>query len=139
MDSPIVVAILVFFSIYAVFLLIRLFADFFLVGIALGSAVLAYNIKYFYPEFLMVLDEVKILNLLGITLPREHPDGGAIFVIASLIIIVAVLLSIPFLPFSATYRQLLGIENPVFARKEEKVRAWIHEEIQRYNQNQPED
>ncbi len=130
MESPIIVAILVFLSIYLTFLLIRLFADFFLVGIALASATLAYNIQGFYPDFVMVLQESNILNILGLTLP-EQSNPEAIFIIAGLIVIVAILVSIPFLPFSATYRLLLGVDNPAFARKEAKVRGWILEEIQR--------
>jgi hypothetical protein len=134
-DSPAVVAILVFFSIYLIWFLIRLFADLFLVGIALVSALLAYNIESYYEQFLMVLQESNLLNLLSITLP-EQADSMAIFKIASLITVAAVLVSIPILPFSATYRQLLGIENPLFARKEAKVRGWIIEEIQRYEASQ---
>lgn len=135
-DSPIVVAISVFLSIYLTFLLIRLFADFFLVGIALGSAVLAYHIQEYYSEFLMVLQESNILSLLSLNLPPEQPDSWAIFTIAGIIAGGAVLISIPILPFSATYRQMLGVENPVFARKEAKVRAWIHEEMELYQQRQ---
>ena len=138
MESPIVVAILVFLSIYLAFLLIRLFADFFLVGIALGSATLAYNIQGFYPEFLMVLQESNILNILGLTLPQQSTPE-AIFTIASLIVVVAILVCIPILPFSATYRLLLGVDNPAFARKESKVRGWIVEEIQRDHQRRKEE
>lgn len=131
MDSPTVVAILVFLSIYLIWFLIRLFADLFLVGIALVSAFLAYNIESYYEPFLMVLQESNLLNLLSMTLP-EQADSLAVFKIACLITAAAVLISIPILPFSATYRHLLGIENPLFARKEAKVRGWIIEEIQRY-------
>lgn len=131
MDSPTVVAILVFLSIYLIWFLIRLFADLFLVGIALVSAALAYNIESYYEQFLMVLQESNLLNLLSITLP-EQANNLAVFKIACLITGTAVLISIPILPFSATYRHLLGIENPLFARKEAKVRGWIIEEIQRY-------
>jgi hypothetical protein len=134
-DSPTVVAILVFLSIYLLWFLIRLFADLFLVGIALVSATLAYNIESYYEQFLMVLQESNLLNLLSMTLP-EQADSLAVFKIAGLITASAVLISIPILPFSATYRHLLGIENPLFARKEAKVRGWIIEEIQRYEASQ---
>jgi len=134
-EIPILVAILVFLGIYLAFLLIRLFADFFLVAIALTSAWLAYNIQNFYPEILMILQESSLLNTLRLTLP-EQPDQQAVLIIAGLIVAGAVLISIPFLPFSATYRTMFGIENPVFSRKEAKVRAWIHEEIERYQQQQ---
>lgn len=134
MESPIIVAILVFLSIYLIWFLIRVLSDLVLVGIAMGSAILAYHIEPFYPEFLMVLTESNILNLLGLTLPKQ-PDSWAIFTIAILITIVAVLISIPILPFSHTYRLMFGIENPVvFRRKEAKVRSWIIEEIQRHHQ-----
>jgi len=132
-ESPIGVAVLVFLSIFFIFLLIRLFADFLLVGIALGSATLAYNIQGFYPDILMVLQESNILHVLGLTLPKQS-NPEAVFIIASLIVVTAILISIPILPFSATYRLLLGVDNPAFARKESKVRGWILEEIQRDHQ-----
>ncbi|HEC83967.1 MAG: hypothetical protein DRR08_08975 [Candidatus Parabeggiatoa sp. nov. 2] len=135
MESPIVVAIMVFAGIYLAFLLIRLFADFFLVAIALGSAVLAYHIHTFYPDFLMVLQESNILSLLKLTLP-DQPTDEAIFIIAGLIAATAVLISIPILPFSAAYRLLLGVDNPAFAKKEAKVRGWIVEEIERYRERE---
>jgi hypothetical protein len=134
-SSPIVVAILVFVSIYLVFLLIRLFADFFIVGIALGSATLAYHINSLYPEIIMILKESNLLNLLGMTLP-EQPDDQAIYKIAGLIVVAAIMICIPILPFSATYRQLLGVENPVYALKEAKIKGWIREEIERYDGEQ---
>lgn len=133
LESPIIIAILVFISIYFVWYLIRLFADFFLVGIALGSAALAYNIHQFYPEFKMVLEESGILDTMSVILPQQLDTGG-LLIIASLIIASAVLVSIPFLPFSATYRAMFGIENPIFfRRKEAKIRSWIYAEIERYN------
>ncbi len=133
MESPIIVAILVFISIYFVWYLIRLFADFFLVGIALGGAALAYHIHQFYPEFKMVLEESGILDTMSVILPQQLDTGG-LLIIASLIIAAAVLVSIPFLPFSATYRAMFGIENPVvFRRKEAKIRSWIYAEIERYD------
>lgn len=134
MDSPFVIAILVFVAIYLVWYFIRVLADFFLVGIALGSAILAYNIENWYSIFKMVLKETNFLDIFGMTLPVNQPDTGAIFIIAIFIVLGAVLVSIPFLPFSATYRMILGIEGPVFKRKEAKVRAWIVEEIQSYHQ-----
>jgi hypothetical protein len=52
------------------------------------------------------------------------------YVIASLIIAGAVLVCLPFLPFSATYRLMLGVEKPLFS-EENKIRGWIREEIDR--------
>jgi len=120
MDSPIVVAILVFLSIYFVFLLI---------GIALSSAILAYNIKGHYSEFLPVLQESPFLTLFGVNLPTQ-PDTSAIYLIAIFIILIAILFCLPFLPFSATYRYMLGVEKPLFS-EQAKVRGWILEELER--------
>lgn len=129
MDSPIVVAILVFLSIYFVFLLIRLLSDMIIVGIALSSAILAYNIKGHYSEFLPVLQESPFLTLFGVNLPTQ-PDTSAIYLIAIFIILIAILFCLPFLPFSATYRYMLGVEKPLFS-EQAKVRGWILEELER--------
>lgn len=130
MNSPIVIAILVFISIYLIFLLIRLFADMFIVGIALASSVLAYNIKGHYPDFVSLLQDSPIINLTGASLPPQ-PTSGSIFLIALILTIGAVLLCLPFLPFSATYRFMLGIEKPLFS-EEAKVRGWIREELEHH-------
>jgi len=129
-ESSIIVAILVFLSIYLVWYSIRFFADFCLVGIALGGAVSAYHIPDWYPIFQMLWEESRFLSIFG-PLPPNEPDIAATFFVALLIIVGAVLLSIPFLPFSATYRFMLGVDGPVFRNK---VRAWIIEEVQRYHQ-----
>ena len=130
MDSPIVIACLVFISIYLVWFVIRLFADFVLVGIAFLSAVLAYHIQPYYPEILMILTESNMVEILN--LPAESNEI-AILKISGLIIACAVLVSIPFLPFSATYRFMFGIEIPVFHCRKNKIRELITEEIQRQN------
>ncbi|TGO02799.1 hypothetical protein PN36_18880 [Candidatus Thiomargarita nelsonii] len=124
------VAIFVFLGIYFVWYSIRFFADFCLVGIALGGAVLAYRIPDWYPIFHMIWKESSFLSIFGPLSPNQ-PDIAATFFIALLIIAGAVLLSIPFLPFSATYRFMLGVDGPVFRNK---VRAWIIEEVQFYHQ-----
>ncbi|MCK5717117.1 MAG: hypothetical protein KAH77_06455 [Thiomargarita sp.] len=133
MDSPIVIAIIVFISIYVIWYLIRVFADFILVSIALSSAVLSYYIPNLYPSILVGLKEMNLLNILGMTWLPEQADFAAIIAIACLIVGVAVLISIPILPFSATYRSMLGIEGSVFKRKEAKIRQWIIEEVQHYH------
>jgi Zn-dependent protease with chaperone function len=141
MNSPIVVAISVFLLIYLAFFLIRLFADFILVGIAVFSAGFIY---YFlsdaeiYKTIIVLSKEIHVFSLLFQGLPEhlEEVDQNAKIVLASLITLIAVLISIPFLPFSATYRFMFGVENPVFQRKESKVRGWIVEEIHRYHRQQ---
>ena len=131
MDSPFFTAILVFLSIYIFWFLVRLFADFFLVGIAVTSAVLTYNIPKYYSVIYMILEESNLLKTLNLTLPQGQANGDAIFIIASLIVVIAVLISIPFLPFSNTYRLLFGVEGPLFKQKQEaKIKKWIEEEIQ---------
>ncbi|MFK5969327.1 MAG: hypothetical protein QM487_04300 [Candidatus Marithrix sp.] len=130
MDSPIVIACLVFISIYLLWFIIRLFADFVLVGIAFLSAVLAYHIQPYYSEILMILTESNLLEFLN--LPAESNEI-AILKIAGLIIACAVLVSIPILPFSATYRLMFGVEIPVFFCRKNKIRDLITEEIQRQN------
>lgn len=131
MSSPVVVAIFAFLSIYLVFLLIRLFSDLIIVGIALTSAVFAYYLTGHYSSWLPHLRELPFLNVLGITFP-DQPEVSTLYIIASLIVVGAVLLCVPFLPFSATYRFMLGVEKPLFS-EEAKVRGWIREEIDRNN------
>jgi len=137
--SPIVVAILVFLGIYFTFFVIRLFADFILVGIALLCAVFTYFFLHdpeIYRTIVELSKELPMFSTLAQALPDEleQLEKSAIIVIATSMGAFAVLLSIPFLPFSAAYRFMFGIENPVFQRKESKVRGWIIEEIQRYHQ-----
>lgn len=132
MDSPLVVAVVVFLSIYLIFFLIRVLADMFLVGIALTSAVLAYNIERFYSDILPLQDVAffKVaLDIFGVALEKE-PTAAAIYTIAFFIILFAVIASLPFLPFSATYRQMLGVEKPL-STEETKIKQWVNEEIER--------
>lgn len=138
LNSPIAVAIAVFITIYLSYLLIRLFADFFLVSIAIGSAFLVYQIPDpdWYAIYSTILTETPLLkSMFSSSLPAQ-PDPNTILSIATLIIILAIIISLPFLPFSATYRVLLGIELPVFRRKERKVRHWIHQEIRKFLKNE---
>ena len=126
MESPILLAVAVFVSIFVVYFLIRLLADLIIVAIAIGSAVLTYHIHQFYPEFLMILQESGLLELLKITLP-EQPDNMAILIIAGLITSTAIIITIPILPFSATYRFLVGVEPSLYAQK--KFQNWIGKEV----------
>ncbi|ALG68050.1 hypothetical protein [Beggiatoa leptomitoformis] len=136
MDEPMIVALLVIVSIYVFFLLIRLFADIYIAGVALVCAVIAYNIPAFYPEASSLLQDVGILKVLHLSLP-EQPDTTAIYTIAGLIAFFGVLVCLPMLPFSATYRWMLGVER--LSRKEEaKIRYWIQEEIERTMQDEEE-
>ncbi|EIJ43528.1 hypothetical protein BegalDRAFT_2687 [Beggiatoa alba B18LD] len=136
MDEPIVVALLVIVSIYFFFLFIRLFADIYMAGVAIVCAVIAFNIPAFYPEASGLLQDIGILKILHLSLP-EQPDTTAIYTIAGLIVLCGVLICLPVLPFSATYRWMLGVER--ISRKEEaKIRYWIQEEIERTMQDDDE-
>lgn len=126
-DTEILAAIFVFLGIYLVFFLIRLFADMMLVGIALSCAVAAFSITSFYPQYREMLQDLKFLSLLGIQIPEE-PTTWGVFIISCFIIILGVILSLPFLPFSQTYRQMLGVEKLSLV-EEERVRTWVSEEI----------
>jgi len=137
MDSPWVVALGVFVAIYVTFLLIRLLADMYIVGVALASAVLAFNIYAYYPDFKMELEQLKFLNTLGIELSAQ-PDGWSVLVIAILITLMAVLLCIPVLPFSATYRQILGVER-LNRAEETKIRNWVREELEQEHTREDKD
>ena len=127
-DTELLAAIGVFVSIYVIYFLIRIFADLMLVAIALFSAVAAFNIKNYYPEFREILDNFKILDLFSIELSQQA-DTMSIVIIAGFIVLIAVVLSLPFLPFSQTYRLMLGVEK-LTPREEEKIRQWVNDEAE---------
>ncbi|WP_353570833.1 hypothetical protein [Candidatus Albibeggiatoa sp. nov. BB20] len=127
-DTELLAAIGVFLSIYAIYFLIRIFADLMLVAIALFSAIAAFNIKSYYAEFREIFSNLKFLDKLGIEL-AEQATTGSIAIVAAFIVISAVILSLPFLPFSQTYRLMLGIEK-LTSREEEKIRLWVNDEAE---------
>ncbi|OQW93415.1 MAG: hypothetical protein BWK79_11275 [Beggiatoa sp. IS2] len=133
--QSLIIAIIAFLSIYLMFLLIRIFADMFIVGIALVGALAAYSIRGFdlYSSFRQGLEGFeslkKLLDFVGLGIP-EQPDILGISIMVVIIVMGCLLVCLPFLPFSATYRQILGVEK--LTRKEEtRVRQWINEEIER--------
>jgi signal transduction histidine kinase len=127
-DTEILSAIGVFFSIYILYFLIRIFADLMLVAIALFSAIAAFNIKSYYPEFRELLSNFRILDKFGVEL-TEQASTGSIVIIAAFIVVAGVVLSLPFLPFSQTYRLMLGIEK-LTSREEDKIRQWVNDEAE---------
>lgn len=127
-DTELLAAIGVFISIYIAYFLIRIFADLMLVAIALFAAVAAFNIKSYYTEFRELLSGLRILDMAGIELSQQA-DVYSIVVIAIFIIAVGVVLSLPFLPFSQTYRLMLGVEK-LSIREEEKIRQWVNDEAE---------
>jgi ABC-type uncharacterized transport system permease subunit len=128
-DSPWVVALIVFFSIFFMFFLMRLFADMYIVAIALIAAGAAYFIPKEYKEFYKFFtDDMPALNIIGVELSAQQ-DLLSIYLIAFLIMLFAVLLCLPALPFSATYRQILGA-NRLSPSEELKIKRWIGESIE---------
>lgn len=129
--QPFLIAFAVFVCVYAFFFLIRVFADMILVGIALICAFAAYSIEglQFYPEYREVLMELGVLNYLGLTLPAQ-PNTGAVLVICFFIVLGGVMLCLPVLPFSATYRYMLGVER-LTSEEERRIKRWVQEEIER--------
>lgn len=129
MDSPIVVAFIVFLSIFFMFLLMRLFADMYIVAVALVAAGTAYLIPGDYKEFhKFFMEDMPAFNVIGVELSPQA-DLLSIYLIALLIMLFAVLLCLPALPFSATYRQILGA-NSLSRSEESKIKRWIGESIE---------
>ena len=126
-QKPIVMAVLIFLSIYLVFFLIRVLADMVIVGVALMSAVVVYNMPAFYVEYRNFLQSIIPFNKIGLKL-AEQGDGASYLIIAVCLLLAAVLVCLPFLPFSATYRQILGVER-MNKSDETKIRQWIAEEM----------
>ena len=131
-QKPIVMAVLIFLSIYLVFFLIRVLADMVIVGVALLSAVMLYNMPAFYQEYRNFLQSLIPFNKIGLKL-AEQADGASYLIIAVCVLLAAVLVCLPFLPFSATYRQILGVER-MNKSDETKIRQWIAEEMDQNSQ-----
>lgn len=129
MDSPWVLAIGVFFMIFLMFFFISLLADIVILGVALGCAVLAYNIPALYPDVTELLAGWDILRQLGVALPKEPTPAGYL-TLGGMIVVLGTLACIPFLPFSGTYRQMLGA-NKIGRGDELYVKRLVGEEWER--------
>ncbi|OUD12389.1 hypothetical protein [Thioflexithrix psekupsensis] len=129
--QPFLLGFAVFVAVYLVFFLIRVFADMYLVTVALLCGVAAYGIEgfNFYKEYRELLIESGISKYLSLNLSTT-PDTGSIAVVAFFIIMVGVILCLPMLPFSATYRAMLGVER-LTDDEERRIRRWVREEIDR--------
>lgn len=143
-------AVAVFLSIYIVFfLLIRLFSDMAIVGASLICAGIAFFIPPYYSSFRDLIHSMSLLASIGLKIP-ENPTTFGMTVIAGLIVIIGVLICLPFLPFSETYRTLLGVGKANITEAkvkqliadeltqvnvddldEKKVKQWIREELAR--------
>jgi len=129
MDSPWVLAIGVFILIYLMFFFISLLADMFILFIALGCAILAFNIPELYPDIVELLQQVELPQQVGFILPPE-PTLTSQLTLALLVVFFGTLACIPFLPFSATYRQMLGA-NKIGKSDELYIRRLVGEEWDR--------
>ncbi|MEZ5672045.1 MAG: hypothetical protein R3E08_06520 [Thiotrichaceae bacterium] len=152
--SQLIIAVSVFLSIYLIFfLLIRLFADMAIVGTSLVCAGIAFLIPPYYESFRTVIHSIGILSSLGIRIP-ETPTTIGMIMIASSVVVIGVLICLPFLPFSETYRAILGgkpgvtevqvkqlINNElanIDELDESKIKQWIREELARASTIMPE-
>lgn len=106
----------------------RLFADMYIVTVALVASGAAYFIPTEYAVFRKLFNEDMSLDILGIKL-AEQPDLLSIYLIAFSIMLFAVLVCLPALPFSATYRQILGA-NRLSPSEELKIKRWIEESVE---------
>lgn len=130
MDSPFLIALIVFFGIFLMFVVISLLSDLVIVGIALACAVFAYYIPSVYPEIYEMLSAyLQGLQQFGIVLPAQL-DSQTHYLLAALVVLGGTLVCIPVLPFSATYRQMLGA-NKLSSSDEIHVKRLVAEELER--------
>jgi hypothetical protein len=131
MESPFLIALIVFFGIFILFFFISLLSDLFVIAIMISSATLAYFIPEFYdsPNFQQFLNEnLSFIRMLGMSFP-EQLDTATHYVLAALIMLGGTLACVPVLPFSAVYRQMLGA-NKISRSDELHVRALVAEELE---------
>jgi len=127
MDSPWIFAIGAFLAVYLLFFIISLLADIYIVGIALVTAFFSYNVPRLYPELQSTLNDFGFLSKLGMSLSTT-PTATDYYIIIGLAVLAAVFVCIPVLPFSATYRQMLGA-NRLSKHEEGCVKRLVHEEL----------
>jgi hypothetical protein len=146
--SQLIIALAVFVSIYLIFfLLIRLFADMAIVGTSLVCAVVAFLIPPYYSSFREIIQGIGLVSSLGLKIP-ENPTMVGMVIISSFVVMLGVLICLPFLPFSETYRSLLGVGKSGITETqvkqlindelanvddldEKKIKQWIQEELAR--------
>ena len=128
--QPLLFAFAAFAGVYLALFFIRLFADLYLVGVAVLCGLLAYSISGFgwYADFREFLQLSGLLSLLGISLP-ETADFNAVAIITAMIILGGTLISIPALPFSAAYRYFSGLSR----REQRMIRRLVAEELERHD------
>ncbi len=148
--TQIFMAIAVFLSISIMFfLLLRLFSDMAIVGASLTCAGVAFLIPPYYSAFRDVIHSISLFSSIGLKIP-ENPTVFGMTLIAALVVILGVLICLPFLPFSETYRTILGVGKANITEAqvkqliidelaqvnvddldEKKVKQWIRDELVR--------
>jgi len=127
MDTPVVIALIVFFGIFLMFFIVSLLSDSWIFLVSLGSAAAAYFMRDWYPMVFDVIKTSPVVQQLHL-MPPDKLDGTTIFIITGVLVVIATILCIPALPFSATYRQMLGA-NKLTRRDETFIRGLIKTEL----------
>lgn len=127
MDGPLVLAILAFFGVFLAFVVASLLADVFILLTAIVTAVFVYFVPDVYPEIHSLLVDIRLFKEFGLTFPDEL--NGVTHVILTVIAVIGgALICIPVLPFSATYRQILGA-NKISGADERYIQRIVHDEL----------
>jgi hypothetical protein len=127
METPVVVALIVFFGIFLMFFIVSLLSDLWIFLVSLGSAAAAYFMRDWYPMVFDVIKTSPVVQQLHL-MPPDKLDSTTIFIVAGVLVVIATILCIPALPFSATYRQMLGA-NKLTRRDETFIRGLITTEL----------
>ncbi|MEM7015748.1 MAG: hypothetical protein AAF512_00245 [Pseudomonadota bacterium] len=128
MDGPFIFAILAFFGVFLAFVVLSLLADVFILLTAIMTAVAVYFIPDIYPEIRMLITDIGLFRELGITFP-EQINGFTHLILTIFTVLCGALICIPVLPFSATYRQILGA-NKISGADERYIQSIVHDEIE---------
>ncbi len=127
METPVVIALIVFFGIFLMFFIVSLLSDLWIFLVSLGSAAAAYFMRDWYPMLFDAIKTSPVVQQLHL-MPPDKLDSTTIFIVAGFLVVIATILCIPALPFSATYRQMLGA-NKLTRRDETFIRGVIKTEL----------
>jgi len=128
MDTPLILALCVFFGIFLMFFFLSLLSDLLIIGIAVGCAAAAYFIPDWYPMLYEALQGSPLLTYLSLGAP-ETLSASNRYVLSALLTLLGALFCIPALPFSATYRQLLGA-NKIGRQDESYIKSLVRSELE---------
>lgn len=144
MDSPWVLALIAFFGIFLMFVIISLLADLLIIGTAVGCAAAAYFLPSWYPLFYDFVQNTQLPIYLGLTAPLESGglEQATLYAMMGLIILLGTLICIPALPFSGTYRFILGANSRKITKSDENyirdlVRSEIYVQEKNHLESQP--